>query len=219
MWKKIILATLASLFTTIGMMLIYKSLQSPKRMKPKKLEFAQQVDTTLPKYQNALASIKTVAPRSIKQLPEAILHILERESCKIPVIDGSKNPHGWIKGHFFNDQQTDFAVLCLTPQNEMTIKIAWGDKHPCSISIGYGMVQKYIIPEGTDNFTFARILLKAQTERMDYFAYHNEQKRPTKGQEGIEDTLIGKGSLIYYCLEGKWVSLGTTTESSSSENE
>jgi hypothetical protein len=215
MLKKILLAALASLFTTFGMMLIYKSLQTPKRMKLKKLEFAQQVDTTLPQYQKALASIKTIEPRSIKQLPDEILYTLEREGCKIPVIEGSKNPQGWIKGHFLNDQQTDFAALCLTPQNEMTIKIAWGDKRPCSITIGYGMVQKYILPKGTDDFAFARILLKSPTERMDYFAYHNEQKRPAKGQEGIEDTLIGKGSLIYYCLEGKWVPLETSNAESS----
>ena len=209
MLKKILLAALASLFTTVGMMLIYKSLQGTKKIKLKKMELVEQMDTTLPQFQKAMDSIKTLNPRDVKQLPPEIIFLLEREKCRIPVIANSKNPQGWIKGHFANLQQTDFAALCLTPQNEMTIKISWGDQRPCPVSIGYGMLQKYIIPQGDDDFAFSRLLLKAQHERLDYFSYQNEQKRPTKGQEGIEDTLVGKGAVIHYCLDGKWVPLET----------
>ena len=210
MFKKMILATLASLFTTLGMMLIYKSIQQPRRLNFKKIEFEENINTSLPKFQKALTSIKTIDPRSIKQLPSNLIFLLERENCRIPILETSKNLHGWIQGHFANKDQLDFAALCLTPDNEMTIKIAWGgDVRPCSVSLGYGVLKKYILPTGLDDFSFSRILMKAPPKRLDYFAYHNNIQRPHEGQDGIEDFILGKGSIVYYCSNNKWISLFT----------
>ncbi len=210
MFKKILLASLASLFTTLGMMLIYRSMQKPKHLTLKKIEFEENINTSLPKYQKALASIKSVDPRSIKQLPKSLIFLLEREKCRIPIIENSKNPYGWIKGHFATKDQVDFAALCLTPESEMTIKIAWGgDERPCSGSIGYGILQKYILPTGVDDFSFSRVLMKAPPKRLDYFAYHNHIQRPQEGQDGIEDLILGKGSILYYCSNNKWHTLLT----------
>lgn len=210
MLKKILLATLASLFTTLGMMLIYKSIQSPKKIKFQQLETQEQIDTSLPEFQKALNSIKTIVPKDLKQLPAEIIFLLERENCKIPLIPNSKNPYGWIRGHFIDKSQTDYAALCLTPQNEMTIKVAWGGKRACSVSLGYGMVQKFITAANEKDFSYSRILLTSPAKRLNYFAYHNNQQLPAEGQDGIEDTLIGKGAVIHYCVDGQWIPLQTT---------
>lgn len=203
------MATIASLFTTAGMMLLYKAYTSSHKLKKKVPMVIEEFDINLPQYQKALQSITTRDPKTIKELPPELLFYLQREKCVIPYIKESKNSQGWLTGHFVDPQQTDYAALCLTPQKEMTIKILFGEKRPCPISIGYGMIQKYIVPEGTDNFSFGRVLLKANEKRLDYYAYKDKLKRPAKGQEGIEDTLLGRGSLIYYCLDHRWVALGT----------
>lgn len=211
MLRKLILAILASLFTTAGMMLIYKAYEKNQYKKKPKIETNSDEDLTiLPQYQKALKELKTVSPHSTKEFPPELLFILDREKCRIPIVANSKNPQGWIKGHFASPEQTDYAVLCITPANELTIKVNWGGtKRPCSISLGYGLTSRYILTQGKEDFAFSRFLQKAGTKRVGYYAYQQKIKRPTQVVEGIEDTLLNHSSQIYYCVDKEWVTLPT----------
>lgn len=187
------------------MFLIYKA--AVQKKSPQKIVKAQEkdIDVDLPAFKKAIAEIKTRDPRTIARISPELLFLLEREKCKIPYVDKSKNPFGIIKGHFASQKQTDSAALCLTPGGELTIKIAWGgDLRPCSKSIGYGLLRRFIKPFHDDAFQFQRTLLKAEFKRLDYYAYKNNFERPSADQEAIEDATGEGESTILYCHENEW---------------
>lgn len=206
MWKKIIFALIASLLSTLVIMVVYKKKHTPPPALPE-VDVAQ--SENLPEFQKALEEILLTDPKLVKEFPSELQFYLAREGCKIPHPKGDPNKLGWIKGHFFKASQTDYAVICMSPTKEMTIKIFWGDERPCPISIGYGMSKKYVVPSGDHGFAYARSLMKAGAERLRYYAYHARLPTPNAGQEALEDVLLGTKTTIWYCQNNEWHALPT----------
>lgn len=157
----------------------------------------------------ALKLIERVDPSEIKDFPAELNFMMKREGCKIPRIPGSKNT-GWIQGSFTDPKQKDYAALCITPQNEMTIKVQWGGKlRPCSISLAYGQATNYVVFSKKSELMFSRVLLLAPKNRMAYFAKQVAPSFIKKSLDGIEDALQDKRSVIYYCEDNGWKSIET----------
>lgn len=189
----------------------YKKYSSQQVDTPKNVALKDASDATLNETETeaALKVIERVDPSEMSNFPTDLTYMMKREGCKIPRIPKSKN-QGWIQGSFADSKQKDYAALCITPQNEMTIKVFWGGKNrPCPISLAYGMATKYVVYSQKNELEFARILLLAPKNRLAYFAKDVPQTIIKNSIDGIEDALFEKRSIIYFCTNGSWQSIPT----------
>src|SRR5438270_11560825 len=69
-------------------------------------------------------------PETIKRLPISIRRQLVQAGCLVAQNSDEPQPNNVLKGSFAAPGQTDWAVLCLKP-NELSIRIFWGGPASC----------------------------------------------------------------------------------------
>lgn len=164
-----------------------------------------------PNIAEALNKIQRINPNQLTELPGELRYVLNREKCAV-VQQG--NHALWMKGSFYKKNQTDYAALCITPNNELTIKVTWGDEHPCPISLAYGLADRYVTFSSESGHNFARFIAKADPQRMRNEALQNKITPPKTMPDGIEDGIQGRQSTIYFCNGKEWVKIPATTNAS-----
>jgi hypothetical protein len=157
--------------------------------------------------------IVRLAPRAFSWLPEHIISYLEKRRCLVPQAFEDTAPHNIIRGEFSVAGQTDLAVLC-SVDRVSTILVFWKMS-----TDGVGEValtgEKAQSPDSNElqvvhgGIGFSRRLTNANPSDInacrETFPEPGQPEPPAPDHDGIEDTFIEKGSVIWYFHNGAWM--------------
>jgi hypothetical protein len=117
-------------------------------------------------------------PAAFRELPNGLVHELQRLGCTIPQVRGVRDRHNVIRGEFAKAGQRDWAVLC-SKDGASTALVFWNGRRRNPARIG----------RAEDGDLFTRRIAAVEREDLDHQA-------------------IGDGSAVHFYVRGKWVELG-----------
>lgn len=157
----------------------------------------------------ALASdeITRLHPSEFISLPFTIREELERRRCTIPQVYADDVAGNVVTGRFFSDSQTDIAILC--SRNNISSILVFRDGQAASVEeLASAADEGYLQDIGSGQVGFSRELNIASPQVIQsYYELWGGPQPPTLNHVGIIDAFVGKGSVIRYWYEGRWVNL------------
>ena len=163
-------------------------------------------DTTIrARFDRAAQEIRRLAPAAFPELPAAFRSELEQLGCTIPQSDYSGQRGNVIQGQFAATDQTDWAVLC-SRNGLSVILVYWGGPVQCARELVQAPDAAYLQGLG-ERIGFSRGITR--TNRYNDYPYADATPRENPLEhDGIENAFEGKGSVIYFCRGGNWVTYG-----------
>lgn len=156
-------------------------------------------------------------PSAFPRLPREIRDELTRRGCTIPQAGHPKlhrpPPHNVITGKFQKSGQTDWAVLCSVKQRSAVLVFWSGSAQTVDQIEDFAPDQRHLelIPRdrgsGEGNFSYARRIGPVSREQILRYdnAFGGMEPLPDPiDHKGIEDSFLGKGSVIHYHHQGRW---------------
>lgn len=155
------------------------------------------------------------AEREIVQLPLSTFpelpaaFVRELAGCTVPQTYVTSRPHNVIHGTFASSQQLDWAVLC-SRGGESVIRIWWGGPAQCPRDLQPAANTGYLQGIGEGKIGFSRYL-----GTTDFYHNYGDESAPSSvihegtvklEHDAIEDSFAEKGSTIWMCRNGTWVS-------------
>lgn len=180
----------------IGIWLLTYSIPIPGQWNPHALD-----------WDKAASEIRRLPASAFPELPMAIRGELDRRRCRIPQADGYPKTHNVIQGSFTGKGQTDWAVLC-SQGGESTILVFKGGSIESVSQLAKGPDKNLLQVVGEGTIGYSRMISPAKGESI--IRYHKEfggPKPPPIDHEGIEDSFVGKASVILYYYRGAWLRL------------
>ena len=144
---------------------------------------------------------------AFSQLPKNIVDELKNRGCKIPQTYGHNEPHNVIKGSFAEKSQEDWAILC-SKDGVSTIQIFWGGPVRCPSEIEKSEDRGWLQGIGSGKIGYSRTISSIGKKAIS--AYHEAFggiTPPPISYEGINEVFLEKGSVVHYCIQGKWIEL------------
>jgi hypothetical protein len=142
--------------------------------------------------------------------PEVIAEIKAR-NCSVPQTS-SKKPHNLISGQFVTAGRRDWAILC-SKEGKSSIQLLTNDKNACLSPLeqadDVGFIQQ--VENGRNEYSR---LIKTET-RKNVVKHTKAMSSPDLNakdveHDGLRDIFLGKASTIFYCRNGKWISMEAT---------
>jgi len=156
-------------------------------------------------FSGAPAAPRSVVPTQIPQIPRSFARQLTQGGCLVPQPEGVPGLSNVVAGAFAHTGQIDIAVLCML-KDRVDIRIHWGGSWHCPSSLAVADTKNYFQSNARGGQDFSRALLVATPEQIgQYQDATSSADLPVLEHSGIDDTFVGKGSEIHYCLDGKWV--------------
>ena len=135
--------------------------------------------------------------------------VRELAGCTVPQTYVTPRPHNVVHGTLGSRQQTDWAVLC-SRAGESVIRIWWGGPAQCASELQPARNASYLQGIGDGKIGFSRYISTTDS-------YHNYESESDSAvadgggtvkleHDAIEDAFAEKGSTIWLCRNGKWVS-------------
>jgi hypothetical protein len=155
----------------------------------------------------AIAQITRLHSSDFPQLPPNIAKELQRRNCAIPQPPMVKGRQNVVKGEFAKPGQTDWAVLC-SANGAASILVFWNgsESNPAQIEARQEEVD---MQSWTNNkMVFSRMIAPIDKPKiMEYYNAFGGEKPPPMDHQGIEDSFVGKASVVLYFYRGKWLHL------------
>ena len=148
------------------------------------------------------------AERAIVQLPLSAFpelpaaFVRELAGCTVPQTYVTTRPHNVIHGTLASSQQLDWAVLC-SRGNESVIRIWWGGPEQCPRELASAKNRSYLQGIGAGKIGFSRVIGTTDF----YQNYEGETSTIKLEHDAIENAFAEKGSTVFMCRNGKWMSL------------
>ena len=166
--------------------------------------------------EHAASKIRRLGPSAFPGLPAAFARELDSLGCTVPQSFFDTLPHNVIKGSFARRGQTDWAAIC-SRRGATGILIFWGGPSECPRDLSPGQ-EKWEVEDfaGGRPFYVRFIVRKDSAGIANIPVYGLEEETVSarkealsgRGHDGIEDIWEEKGSTVWYCTGGRWVSLG-----------
>ena len=152
---------------------------------------------------NDLRTVRLLPPSAFPNLPPAVRQQAEARGCEIPqeAFVGGYKVNNVIAGEFAQRGQRDWAILCSKGGNS-SILVFWGKPTSCSSEMRAENDAKYLQGDRTGRLVYSRGIRAVNEAQLRSYADH-----PPAGlmkHQGIEDAFTGKGSIVVYCVDGKW---------------
>jgi hypothetical protein len=158
-------------------------------------------------WNKAANEIRHLSPSSFSELPREIIGELNRRQCTIPQVDGSPRSHNAVKGSFTGQGQTDWAVLC-SHRGESSILVFKGLSIKPVFELAKNLDKSWLQVMGERKIGYSRMISAANGEAIQrYHTQYGGPKPPAIDHEGIEDSFVEKGSVIFYYHKGSWLRL------------
>jgi hypothetical protein len=150
---------------------------------------------------------KRVSADAYKSAPAKIRAALKEKHCELPSARSMDHtPLNIVSGHFAAPGQTDWAAICILPDNTTRAFIFWGQAGPppCPTEISSGWALTTKMPHGEAGSLYLLRQVKAQI--LEYRKFFGDPNTAPVDHDGVE---VGgdQASLIYYCYKGKWLEL------------
>jgi hypothetical protein len=148
-----------------------------------------------------------LTPAAFQKIPPKVVAAMEARRCTIPQSWADTAVHNVIKGAFENRNQVDYAVLC-SRARASTILIIPGGPNSCPDEMEVREDKSYLRKIAEGKIRFSRRI--APVSR-DYIIQMSERfggdTPPPIDHQGINDVFEGKGAVIRYCYDGRWLEL------------
>ncbi len=150
---------------------------------------------------------RRVSPDAYKKAPAKIRAALQQKHCELPSGQSMDDtPLNIVSGHFAAPGHTDWAAICILPDNTTRALIFWGKPGPppCPAEITHGWALETKMPPGQAGSLYLMRQVKAQI--LEYRKFFGDTNTAPVDHDGVE---VGgdQASLIYYCYKGKWLEL------------
>ncbi len=144
-------------------------------------------------------------------VPTWVIAELKTQGCRIPQASYfNPKPHNLIRGEFVKKGQIDWAALC-SKNNRSSILLFSSSKQKCTQELAIADDDSFVQHVGSNQYKFSRIINTATKSNIVRYIKREGYRSPLSDSavehEGITDAFAGKGSLIFYCKDGKWVEL------------
>ena len=165
---------------------------------------------TPPDLQRALETadrqILRLSPSAFPGLPNNLRTALQSRGCLIPQVPPAKQPHNVIKGECAKPGQTDWAILC-SVGGVSSIVIFWNgsEANPAQIAEAKDMDR---LQDSGNGWAYSREI--SSVDRAYILRHHQAYggpKPPPIDHKGINDAFAGKGSVVLYFYQAKWLQL------------
>lgn len=177
-------------------------------------------------WDNAVKSIRRIAPSEAHDIPSHIVHELEKEKCLIPQPAEESDKVNFIKGEFVKRGQTDWIVIC-SKEGKSKPFFFWGGESSCNTSDqpdwenekhglqGLGPPKHYASSIGVhceDEVCVGYSKVIARVDRIDMKSLFDGENLTWTDEEhdAIEYVFIDKASYVSYCKDGKWINFRGT---------
>ena len=158
-------------------------------------------------WDKAVKEIRRLPPNTFSELPTAIIGDLNRRRCTIPQADRSPHPHNVVKGSFSGKGQIDWAVLC-SRGDESSILVFKGQTTEGVWELAKGPDKNWLQTVEERRIGYSRRISAAKGNAiLDYHGAFGGPKPPPIDHQGIEDSFLGKASVIFYYYKGTWLRL------------
>ncbi len=159
------------------------------------------------RWDRADRQIRRLQPEVFNGLPQNIRKVLKDRGCTIPQSYASSDPHNVISGQFRVKGQQDWAVLC-SIDSASSIVVFW-DGDVKQIAEIAKRPDKYWLQEiGDGNIAYSRNISTAASDAIgDYDQAGQGQRTAAFDHDGINDTFLEKGLVVYYWHDGNWLEL------------
>jgi len=170
--------------------------------------FAQQPPSDLQSLlESADRQVVRLSPAAFPELPKNLIAELQRRGCSIPqppMMDGRQNV---IKGQFAKPGQTDWAVLCSVGRVS-SILVFWNASAINPSRLAETKDIDRLQGGGGDRMVYSRLITPVGRAYIveHYRAFGGLQPSPIDHQ-GINDSFVGKASVVDYLYRGKWLEL------------
>jgi hypothetical protein len=184
------------LLQLLALVLVHFAFPIPTQLKPGDLD-----------WDKATHQIRRLSPNTFNELPAAIIGELNQRRCTIPQSDGSPKPHNVIKGSFTGKGKIDWAVLC-SHGGKSNILVFKAQSNKGVLELAAGPDNNWLQQVGEKRIGYSRRITAASGETI--LLYHREfggPKPPPIDHQGIEDSFVEKGSVIFYYYNGTWLRL------------
>jgi hypothetical protein len=121
--------------------------------------------------------------------------------------NGYPKPHNVIKGSFAKKGQIDWAVLCSSNGNS-SILVFWGSPAQNVYQHASSPDKDFLQGGGDGRIEYSRMI--SPVDGANIIRYYKEfggPKPPPIDHQGIEDSFVGKASVILYYYRGRWLKL------------
>jgi hypothetical protein len=153
-----------------------------------------------------LATVR-LEPDAFPNLPAAVRSDLKKRACTIPQPFTSSRPENVIRGRFFATNRTDWAVLCSRSRRSSILVYRQGaPQSVVELASRPDMDFLQVIGPGRIGFSRAIAVATPTYIREKRVRYGIEQPRSIQ-HDGVNDTFVEKGSVVWYYFGGKWVQL------------
>lgn len=156
------------------------------------------------------AAIARLPPSAFGELPEAVVHEMQRRGCTVPqpweVF--APEPANVISGEFQKPGQTDWAVLC-SVDRATSLLIFWNGSADRVEQIGdaaadHGGLQ---VVRGEEIGYSIAIYPVDEAYILDHYNAYGGPEPPPIDHQGINYAFIEKASVVLYWYEGQWLRL------------
>ncbi len=154
-------------------------------------------------FQKAAGKTLRMMPGAFPQLPQGALKRLETRGCTIPQSYSDVKSHNVIQGEFAKQGQADWAALC-SRNGTSEIWVFWGGPARCTNELGTSADVAWLQRTARGKIVYSRKISPITRSAM---LHYPERPPMFMNHDGIEDTLVGKSSTIFYCRSGKWIRL------------
>lgn len=180
---------------------IYPDLNPQTAVEPPRPVAAVEPAADTARWAQAEREIVQLPLSKFPELPAAFVR--ELAGCTVPQTYMTVRPHNVIHGTFASPQQLDWAVLC-SRGGESVIRIWWGGPVQCPRDLGPTSNRGYLQTIGEGKIGFSRYIGTTDFHRE---SEGDSDKTVKLDHDAIEDAFTEKGSTIWMCRNGKWISL------------
>ena len=159
------------------------------------------------RFDAAAKAILYISPDAFPQLPDTVKSTLRSLKCAIPQPSGSGPPRNVIRGDFFSQRQTGWAVLCSARGFSSILVFRDNlDAHPEELERSED--KGYLQNLGNNVIGYSREITAVDRNMiMTSYREHGGPEPPPIDHQGIDDAFLEKASVIHYWYEGEWLKL------------
>lgn len=158
-------------------------------------------------WDRAQSEIVRLGPADFAGLPEPVARAIDAAGCGVPQDAGVREPHNVLVGRFAHWSQVDWAFLC-SRGGSSGIHVLWGGDARCPTPVAVAEDRAFLQGLGGDSIGYSRGIAAASyrsmTRLQDAFG---GPPVPAVWHDGLEDRFTGKASVIYLCVDGRWLIL------------
>jgi hypothetical protein len=146
-------------------------------------------------------------PSVFAEVPVAIRAELERRGCAVPQPHGATRPANVVSGNFTSSRQIDWAALCSRERISVILVFRGGSTTDVA-EVARQADRDYLQTLGGGVIGFSRGLGVASAAFIrEHHDPASDPPLPPLDHAGIDDRFIGKGSVVWFWSDGRWLQL------------